>query len=457
MDHSAERIIEVTRPKVVLVGGGSYGWSPTLIKDLLLKAGLEQVDYCLLDINLEAAEMLRAYGEKANGKFGTDCRFTATTDEDEAFDGAGYVVITISTGGLEAMRHDLQIPESYRIYHTVGDTCGPGGWARAVRNIPVFVEMARKIERLSPEAVVLNYTNPLAVLTGAVCRTTGLRTVGLCHGLFGNYRVLQSMFGLESEEQIRCRSAGVNHFFWMLDLAIDGRPGYPQLRERMAGRSLAQFISDLCTDGALSHADTRVASELLDQIGYLTYLGDRHTSEFLPQYLTGTEENLERYKLVRTSVRERMDRAAARKQWIQDVLDGREALPDTPSRETAADIIHSFVNGREFVDVINVPNVGQIENLDPGIVVETLGVVNALGFTPLSVGPLPDKVLDLTLPHARNQVSTLEGMLNQDREQVYEALIHDPLCSHLTYPERLQMGRELLEANHDLVPAFMLA
>ena len=167
--------MEVTRPKVVLVGGGSYGWSPTLIKDLLLKAGLEQVDYCLLDINLEAAEMLRAYGEKANGKFGTDCRFTATTVEDEAFDGAGYVVITISTGGLEAMRHDLQIPESYRIYHTVGDTCGPGGWARAVRNIPVFVEMARKIERLSPEAVVLNYTNPLAVLTGAVCRTTSAR------------------------------------------------------------------------------------------------------------------------------------------------------------------------------------------------------------------------------------------------------------------------------------------
>jgi len=446
----------MTRRKVTLVGGGSYTWGPTLIKDLLLKEGLGQVDYYLLDINLEAAEMMKAYGEKANAKFGTDCQFMATTDENEAFEGTDFVIITISTGGLEAMRHDLEIPEKHRIYHTVGDTCGPGGWARAMRNIPVLVEMARKIECLSPDAVVINYSNPMAVLTDAICRTTQLKTVGLCHGLFSNYRVLQAIFDLESEDQIKCRVAGVNHFFWMLDLTINGRPGYPQLYEKMAGRNFAELISDIHADAMGFSSNMWVAGELLEQIGYLTYVGDRHTSEFFPHYLTGSEENLKRYKLVRTSIHDRMEGVSARKEWIQDLLDGKKAIPDTPSRESAADIIHSFVTGREFVDVMNVPNIGQVENLAHGAVVETLGIINALGFTPLSAGPLPPKVLDLVLPHSENQVRLLGGMLNHDRDQVYAALVHDPLCSHLTYPERLQMGRELLEANRDLVPDFML-
>ncbi len=442
--------------KVTLVGGGSYNWSPTLIKDFLLKEGLEEVEYYLLDIDLDAAETLKAYGEKANALFGKGCRFVATDDEDEAFDGADFVVITISTGGLEAMRHDLAIPEKYRIYHTVGDTCGPAGWARAVRNIPVFIEMGHKIAQRSPQAVVLNYTNPMSVLTDVLGRVSGLRVVGLCHGLYSVYYLLQKLFGLESAEQIKCRTAGINHFFWVLDFTVDGQPGYPLLREKLGGRTLAEVVRESQADDMGYHSHVDIASELLDQVGYLTYVGDRHTSEFFPHYLTGAEENLARYHLKRTSVQERRENVARRKKWVQDMLADREPIPDKPSREAAADILHAFVTGRDFVDVMNLPNVGQVDNLPRGAVVETLGVTNVLGFTPLCAGALPPLALDLVLPHARNQMRLVEGMLNQDREQVYAALIHDPLCSHLTYRERVQMGRELLAANRELVPEFML-
>lgn len=437
-----------------MVGGGSVNWSPTLINDLVLTPGLENACFTILDIGEEAGSKMAKLGRLLSESRGLCCTFEWTDSQKDAFTGADFVIITISTGDLDAMEHDIKIPEDYRIYQTVGDTVGPGGWARGLRNIPVFEEMAKNIEKYSPNAVVLNYTNPMSTLTKVFYKVSGLKTVGLCHGLFEVYSVLMRIFKLESEEEVKVRFGGPNHFFWVTDMKIKGEDGYEMLRKKMNGRPFAELVTEAYVDGAGFHSNKWVCSELFDYCGYLPYVADRHICEFVPYYLTGDTSRIEKYKLHRTSVQERRDYKVKGRERLNSYLEGKEKLSDKRSRETAADIIGSFVNGKEFIDVVNLPNEGQISNLPKGSVVETLGVVNSVGFTPLSVGDLPEQILNLVLPHIRNQDMIVEAGLEGNFEKAIFALYNDPMCMHLTLPEIKEMGIRLLKAHKQFLPRF---
>lgn len=452
------------RPNIVLMGGGSYGWSPMLMNDILQTPGVRDAEFRVLDKNLESAELLANLFRKMAKKRSATADFDITDSQRKAFKGADCVLVTISTGGLDAMENDIAIPEKYGIYQTVGDTVGPGGWARALRNIPVFRQLAMDLQELSPQAVVLNYSNPLGALTRTLTRVSNLRVVGLCHGLFEVYALLEDIFGLESEKEINLRIAGVNHFFWVLDFTIRGEPGYPLLRNLLNDKeNLAQLVGknyqyDIYRDnrrrtkrrcGKLEGYSSEywVAGELFNEFGYLPYIGDRHTTEFMSRYLIFDPERLKPYKLHRMSIqsrREDMVRARAR---IESMLAGKEPLPIKRSRETAADIMAAIINRTALVDVVNLPNTGQVDNLPRGAVVETLGLINNMGFTPLSTGRLPEAIRQLVLPHALNQENIVEAALTCNRELAFEALRNEPLCSHLTYPDMRRMGEELLEAN----------
>jgi len=442
--------------KIVMVGGGSVNWSPRLINDLLMTPGLEDAEYVILDIDQEAGQKMVQYADKLKGKKGLECTFNYTSSQEEAFTGADFVIITISTGGLDAMKYDLIIPEDYRIYQTVGDTVGPGGWARGLRNIPVFAEMAGNIEKYSSNAVVLNYTNPMSVLTNVFYKVSGLRTVGLCHGLFEVYGVLMKIFNLKSEDEIKVRFGGINHFFWITEMSINGEDGYKLLKDKLKGRPFAELIDEVYVDGAGFNSDKWVTSELYDFYGYLPYVGDRHICEFLPYYLTGNTEKIKKYKLKRTSIQERREKRKANCIKLENMINGTEKMPEKRSRETAADIIGAFVNGKEFIDVVNLPNKGQISNLPVGSIVETLGVINSLGFTALSVGDLPEPILNMVLPHVKNQDLIVEAGLEGDLEKALLALYNDPLCAHLTLPEIKEMGMRLLRVNKQYLPQFNL-
>jgi len=434
-------------PKIVMVGGGSYNWSPRLLSDLVRTPEMEGSHVVLLDPNLQAAEEVTAAARAMAERLGVTYAYETTCDEAAAFSGADFVLITISTGGLDAMAHDLAIPEKYGIYQTVGDTVGPGGWCRAMRNVPVFVHLGQEIARHAPRAVVLNYTNPLAVLTATLIRAGGLRTVGLCHGVFSNYRVLERLFGVD-EQDLSVSFGGVNHFFWILDFAVRGRPGYPLLAEILDGRGLDEALNLGDTDAMGFHSHHALASELYKNYGYLPYVGDRHTAEFMPGYLTPTPESLERFRLERTSIAERRESLARRRQHTLDLAAGR-AHPFPRSRETAVDIMMAIAHGRPFFDVVNLPNVGQIENLPKEAVVETLGLVDGLGFRPVVTGPLPEPIRQLVEPHCHVQLATLEAALASDREQALQALMMDPLCAHLAPSDVRAMGEELLEATKE--------
>ncbi|KPK86085.1 MAG: hypothetical protein AMJ81_02075 [Phycisphaerae bacterium SM23_33] len=439
-------------PKIVMVGGGSYNWCPKLLRDIMLTDQLEGSEIVLLDPKLKAAREVQAAGEALARRWQKRFRIRATASEPAAFRQADFVVITISTGDLEMMAHDLAIPERYGIFQTVGDTVGPGGWSRSLRNVPVFVHLADRIEKYSPRAVVLNYTNPLACLTGALRRVSRLRSVGLCHGVFGNYRLLQRLFGCQ-EQELAVRFGGVNHFFWMLDFSVRGEPGYPLLTKRLGRKSLDEALTEGQTDEMGFHSHHALCHELYRQYGYLPHVADRHTCEFLPGYLTPRPAALKAFKLVRTSIAQRRAGRRRNRKFTLALAAGR-LDPGPRSRETAVDIITAIMQHRPFCDVVNLPNEGQIDNLPRGAVVETLGLVDSLGFRPLVTGPLPPVLRQLVGPHCMCQLMTLEAALTGDRKLAFEALMTDPLCGHLPPSRVRRMGAELMAATRRWLPQF---
>jgi len=439
-------------PKITMVGGGSYNWCPRLLNDLFQQPELEDSQIVLLDPNLQAAEEVKAAAEALTKHWGRKFSIRATRSETEAFRGADFVIITISTGGLATMKHDLAIPEKYGIYATVGDTAGPGGWSRALRNIPVFVHLSETIARLSPRAVILNYTNPMAVLTATIAASCDLRAVGLCHGVFGTYHLLEKIFGVE-EKDLSLSFGGVNHFFWVLDFAVRGQPGYPLLRRKLRESTLDQLLTEGQTDAAGWHSRHLLCEELFRQYGYLGYAGDRHTCEFFSHYLAPNSKALTERKIARTTIAERAKGLKLARKRALDLVRGRVA-PSERSRETAVDIMMAIARHKPFCDVVNLPNIGQIDNLPRGAVVETLGVVDGLGFRPVTVGALPPVLERLVLPHCRAQQLTLEAAMKGDLELAFQALLADPQCAHIVPGQVRKMGKELLNATRRYLPQF---
>lgn len=437
--------------KIVIVGGGSNAWTPSLVKDMILTPAIADSEFVLYDINKAAAMLVRKYLMKLNAKLKTPATFTATDNLPMAFKGAEYITITISTGGFDAMAHDLLIPEDYGIFHTVGDTSGPGGWGRLMRNFNVFKKLGEDINRYAPGAMVLNYSNPMTTLTQILCRICTGPVVGLCHGLFENLEFIKRFYKIESEDQISVRYAGLNHFFWMTEASIPGLDVIADLRRRLEKQSFTDLLRESSPDAMGFHSNRELATELFRLTGVMPYLGDRHTCEFFPQYIT-SRRNMKKFKLIRTSIKERRDGFNTRKKKLENIIAAE--LPKESfirSRETAADIISAHVESRSFIDVGNVPNIGQISNLPLGTIVETAVRVDRNGFSPIAFGPLPEPILSFVEPFARAFNEGVDACFEGDRRKALTALRMDPLCSHLTSDQVFEMGDRLLLAHKPFI------
>jgi alpha-galactosidase len=437
--------------KIVMVGGGSYNWCPRLLCDLIQTPELERSEVILLDPNLTAAKEIKAAADRICADNKKNFRFIATSNEEKAFKDADFVIITISTGGLNMMKHDLEIPEKYGIYQTVGDSVGPGGWSRLLRNVPVFEKMARKIEKLAPRAVILNYTNPMAGLTGAISAVSSLRSVGLCHGVMGTLSYLRRIFDVE-EKDLSVRYGGINHFFWILDFKVKGEDGYPLLREKLGSSTLLKFDKASKDPAGFSDNSHELFAEIFEHYGYLTYSADRHTCEFFAAYLTD-RKMMERFKLKRTSTADRRKGIEEARVFALKLASGKEKMLKR-SRETAVDIMKALVTNTPFIDVVNLPNIGQIDNLPRGAVVETLGLVDSAGFAPIGIGSMPEILREITEIHCQVEKMTLEAALTGDRKLALEALTLDPLCAKLAPSDIKKMGLELMAATGKYLPQF---
>jgi alpha-galactosidase len=384
---------------------------------------------------------------------GVQARFVSTDRREQALEGANYIIITITTGGLDAMTSDLAIPEDYGIYHTVGDKSGPAGWARLIRNFDVFVSLAQAITRHAPGAVVLNYTNPLSMLTDVLARLHAGPVVGLCHGLFENLEAIKDLYGLANEDAIAVHYGGLNHFFWM----TQARAGTTDVLADLASRLKTQSFTDLLrpfADEQDAGFAREVATDLFCLTGVLPYLGDRHTCEFFSWYITNPD-TMRKYRLVRTTIAERKASAAQQAGHLRRMIAGE--IPDAytrRSREAAADIIAAHSQGRVLIDVGNVPNVGQIAGLAHGVVVETAVRVDGNGFTPLAFGPLPRVVQGFIEPWALVYTMTVDACFARDKALALRALRLDPVCSHLNSMQVRELGERLLAAHRPYITAF---
>ena len=440
----------MARTRICFVGGGSYNWTPKLLTDLALSRDLAGT-IILHDIAPEPLEEMRQLGRKIMAVAGADFAVEASGDLAVALRDAEFVIVTITTGGLAAMREDLGIPLKYEIYQSVGDTVGPGGLSRALRNVPVLVEIARTMERVCPDAWLLNLTNPLTVLTRAVTKTTKIKTIGLCHELLGVRGAMMRMFGADAED-FEMRVAGINHLIWLLDLKIKGRDGFQMVREYAAGGRPVPLKSTSGGHRAPFQDRWALKLALFETYGYLAAAGDRHLAEFFPYFLTEQTGAGEDYGVLLTTIEHREDLVREAQAEVRGWLESSEAPPLERSLEESADIIAAIANGRSVRAIVNLPNRGQIDDLPREAVVETLAVVGAAGADPIGVGALPPGVLSTIYPHVVNQELIVDAALTGDRRLALQALLGDPLVRDFRSAPR--MLDELLRAHADLLPQF---
>jgi alpha-galactosidase len=277
--------------------------------------------------------------------------------------------------------------------------------------------------------------------------------VGLCHGLFENLESIKDLYGLESEDDIAVHYGGLNHFFWMTQARARTTDVIADLASRLKTQSFTDLLRPFADD-AEPGFEREVATDLFRLTGVLPYLGDRHTCEFFPWYIT-SPANMSKYKLMRTTIAERKANAAQQARDLRSMIEG-EIPADymRRSRETAADIIDAHSQSRVFIDVGNLPNVGQIASLAHGVVVETAVRVDGKGFTPLTFGPLPRVVQGFIEPWAQVYTMTVDACFAKDKALALQALRLDPVCSHLNSRQVLLMGERLLAAHAAYVTAF---
>jgi alpha-galactosidase len=436
---------------MAFVGGGSYQWGPKIIQDVALNEELRGGTLVLHDINGEALQDMYDWGTLALQETKADLKLEKTDLLEAALRDADFVVLSISTGGLDATELDLEIPARYGVVQTVGDTVGPGGLFRGLRNIPVVVDIARAMEKYCPHAVLLNLTNPLTVLTRAVTKATSIGAIGLCHELFSTLGLLAKMFDAP-EEAINVRVAGVNHFIWVSDVSVDGRGVTGEAFRRISGGEAREIsLSDADGDSDPFTNTWGFRTELCRLYGYLPAAGDRHVCEFLPGYLRDEKER-ERLDLRVTTVDLRRERLAAEREGVRRMVRGAEPIPTGRSREEISDIMAAMWTGEDSVNIVNLPNAGQVRDLPLGAVVETYGALNGTGASGIVFGELPPPVAALVHPHVFNQEAIVHSGLTGDLELAFRAFLNDPLVGNR--PDAREMFEEMIEAQREYLPQF---
>jgi alpha-galactosidase/6-phospho-beta-glucosidase family protein len=447
--------------KVVLIGGGSFSWTPTLAGDLFLRGSLRGSHLSLVDINQESAEKMKKYCHLMMDHL--DAGWTVTTDRlEEALKGADVVCASISTGGLDAMHKDYTIPEKYRTYHTVGDTVGPGGISRTLRNVPVFLSIAKKMEEFCPNAWFIHVTNPLSQLTRAVAKETSIKVIGLCHNFSGTVSMLADYFGVDHSD-IDAVSVGVNHYTYMKNITCKGNPvdgqlsldNYIKYHQNKTGELVTNTTDDLINKhlGLQNNMEYYLNFFLFEKLGVFPVGSSNHVAENLPFYCNNLE-TLKKYHIRRKGVLPRRQNLLNQsKEKIERMLNGELPLPKIQlSNEGLSLICETLLTGKPSRTIVTMPNKGQISNLPLDAAVETWAMISGNGIHPILSGEVPGNVSGSMLTIVNEQELTVEAAITGDRKLLYQALHVSPQVQNKDIVEEL--GNELLEANKEYLPQF---
>ena len=447
--------------KIVLIGGGSFSWTPTLAGDLFLRESLRGSHLSLVDINQESAEKMNRYCQLMNNQL--DAGWIITTDPlEDALKDADVVCASISTGGLEAMHKDYTIPEKYGIYHTVGDTVGPGGISRTLRNVPIFLSIAKKMEEICPDTWFIHVTNPLSQITRAITKETSIKAVGLCHNFSGTISMLADYFNVDFSD-IDAISVGVNHYTYMKNITCKGKPvddqlslkSYINYHQNKTGELVSNTTDDLINRhlGLKNNMEYYLNFYLFEKLGIFPVGSSNHVAENLPFYCNSLE-TLRKYYIRRKGVLPRRQNLLNQsKERIEKILKGELPLPKIQaSHEGLSLICESLFTGKPSRTIVTMPNKGQISNLPIDVAVETWAMVSGNGIHPIHSGEVPETISGSMLTIINEQELTVEASITGDRKLVYQALHTSPQVQNKDIVESL--GNELLEANKKYLPQF---
>jgi alpha-galactosidase len=415
-----------------------------LITDILQIEGLDEGCFALVDIDPVRLQLAHLIAERLIARSGKRWSVRASTQRRDLLAGSDFIINSIEVAGLANVRHDFDIPMKYGINQCIGDTIGPGGIFKALRTGPAWLDILYDAEQLCPQAWVLNYTNPMSILTLAALTGTTMRTVGLCHSVQGTSKQLASYLDVPYEE-LEWRCAGINHNTWFTELRHQGQDMYPRLRER------SQLTEIYERDP--------VRFEMMRHFGAFVTESSGHFSEYVP-YFRKRPALIERYcragYLGETGfyANNWPDWRAQNDRSIQEMLDGTHEIPFTRSHEYGSVIVEAMTMSRPAVIYGNVRNSGLIDNLPDGCV-EVACLVDRNGVQPCHFGSLPEQLAALNRSHMAVHSLMREALLTHNKEAARYALLLDPLSATVCSPAEISaLFDEMWEAEREYLSPF---
>ena len=434
--------------KVAFIGAGSLGFTRGLVRDLLTFPTLKDATIALVDIDKERLAFAKRAVETIVERGGYPAKVMATLDRKEALEGADAVCCTILCGGVNIWRHDIEIPKKYGVDTNIGDTRGPSGVVRALRTIPTMVDICRDMEKYCPEAILLNYTNPMAMLCRAMQRTSDIQVTGLCHSVQGTAGMLAEWIGAPMAE-IDYVCAGINHQAWYLDFKWNGKDAYPLIRKAVARKKI--YNSELVRNEMFLHLDYYVTESSGHNSEYNWWF--RKRPDLIEKYcIKGTNWNPGEYAYI---LKEYQRIARTWKKDIKKWFDEGAPFDLARGHEYAAYIINAYLGGEPFEFNGNVPNTGLITNLPEDVCVEVPVVANRRGFNAIHVGALPPQCAALNNVSVAVEEMAVEAALTGDPKLVFQSIAYDPLTAAvLSLAEIKKMVLEMLHKNKNYLPQF---
>ena len=422
--------------QVVFIGAGSVVFARQLTADLLRFDDLPTLRLVLHDIDAERLRVAEATARQVSDRLGRTVEIVATLDRRQALVGADFVINMVQVGGIDATRLDLEIPASYGLRQTIGDTTGVGGIFRGLRTFPLLSAIAADMLELCPDAWLLNYTNPMAMNVWWLSVVApNLKVVGLCHSVYWTVNDLCELIGVEAKGT-HYRAAGVNHQAWLYEWSRDGVDLYPRLRAAIdANPGLLQ----------------RVRVEIFRRIGYFPTETSEHSSEYLSWFLR-SDEQIEQFRLRPLEYLGISEENVAEFHHAQEALaNGTDLELEEGATEYAPLIIHSITTGTEREIHVNVVNRGLISNLPDGAIVEVPATVTANGIAPVTVGAIPTQGAALNRSYLSVAELTIEAALTGNPERVRQAVLADPNAMSTLTPEQIWALCDELTAAHAAV------
>ena len=430
-------------PKITFIGAGSTIFAKNVLGDVMLTPSLRNSEIALYDIDhkrlMESETILNNINMNSNNN---GAKITAYTDRKEALRGASYVVNAIQVGGYEPCTvTDFEIPKKYGLRQTIGDTLGIGGIFRALRTIPVMLDFAKEMEEVCPDAWLLNYTNPMSILTGAMLKGTGVKTVGLCHSVQVCANHLLRDLGMETDN-IKWKIAGINHMAWLLEITRNGKDLYPEIKQKALLRETP-------------HNDM-VRYEIMKRFGYYVTESSEHNAEYMPYFIKDKyPELIEGFNIPLDEYPRRCIAQIQGWEQLGKDLVGNKNIEHKRTTEYASYIMEAMETDIPYKIGGNVLNTGLITNLPKEAVVEVPCLVDGSGVTPCFIGDLHPQLAALNMTNINVQLLTMEAALTGKKEHIYHAAMLDPhTSSELSIDHIVHLCDDLIEAHGNWLPKF---